>query len=106
MIVFSNLIQNAIQAIDKDKQGVIKVKLEEASEYAQISISDNGEGIPEELKPKLFTPNFTTKTSGMGLGLAIVKNIVENAGGRVWYTTQLKSGTDFYVTVPKFKYVE
>lgn len=104
LIVFSNLIQNAIQAIPKGKEGIIKVKVEEFSEHAQISISDNGEGIPEELRPKLFAPNFTTKTSGMGLGLAIVKNIVENAGGKIWYITKINSGTTFYITFPKFKY--
>ena len=44
--------------------------------------SDNGSGIPEELKDKIFVPNFTTKTSGMGLGLAMVKNIVEIGNGK------------------------
>ncbi len=102
LIVFSNLIQNAIQAIPNDRQGVIKIKVELIPEFVKITIEDNGVGIPDELKEKLFRPNFTTKSSGMGLGLAIVKNIVENAGGAIGYDTSLNNGTSFYVTFPSF----
>jgi signal transduction histidine kinase len=65
-------------------------------------VNDNGVGIPDELKEKLFRPNFTTKSSGMGLGLAIVKNIVENSGGSIGYETRLNQGTSFFVTFPAF----
>jgi nitrogen fixation/metabolism regulation signal transduction histidine kinase len=105
LIVFSNLIQNAIQAIPNERKGVIAINVEEISEFVKITIEDNGVGIPEELKEKLFRPNFTTKSSGMGLGLAIVKNIVENSGGSIGYDTQLNTGTSFYVTFPAFKAV-
>ncbi len=101
-IVFSNLIQNAIQAIPNDKDGLVKIKVEGNPDFVKVIISDNGIGIPEDLREKLFRPNFTTKTSGMGLGLAIVKNIVENAGGSIWYETQLNRGTSFFVTFPTF----
>lgn len=106
LIVFSNLIQNAIQAIPKERKGKIDVKVKEQDEFILVEIKDNGTGIPDDLKQKLFTPNFTTKTSGMGLGLAIVKNIVENAGGEIWYHTELDKGTSFYITFLKFKYDE
>lgn len=101
-IVFSNLIQNAIQAIPNDKKGLIQIKVEENTDFVKVIISDNGTGIPDELREKLFRPNFTTKSSGMGLGLSIVKNIVENAGGSIGYDTQLNKGTSFFVTFPVF----
>ena len=103
LIVFSNLIQNGIQAVPKGREAVIKIKAEEIKDNVKISITDNGSGVPEELKDKLFIPNFTTKSSGMGLGLAIVKNIIVNAGGEIWYETQMDVGTTFYVTFPVYK---
>lgn len=110
LIVFSNLIQNGIQAVPKNRNAEIKIGLKLINDYVKISIRDNGKGIPDDLKDKLFIPNFTTKSSGMGLGLAIVKNIVVNAGGEIWYETQLdqpkenkEGGTTFYVTFPVYK---
>ena len=67
---------------------------------AVISVSDNGGGIPVELRDKLFSPSFTTKTSGMGLGLAIVKNVVENFSGKIWFETELGEGTTFFLEIP------
>ena len=65
-----------------------------------MEFHDNGKGIPEDIREKLFTPNFTTKSSGMGLGLAIVKNIIESSGGKIWFETEINSGTTFYVSLP------
>jgi len=85
--VFSNLINNAIQSIPEDRRGRITISLDVFDKKVIIKIADNGSGIPKKIGDKLFEPNFTTKTSGMGLGLAIVKNIMEDAGGRIWYET-------------------
>ena len=63
-------------------------------------IQDNGSGIEEEKQSKIFQPNFTTKNSGMGMGLAIVKNIIDNAGGKIWFQSELNKGTTFYVSLP------
>jgi len=104
LIVFSNLIQNGIQAVPKGRDALIKIKVEQIKNNVKISFKDNGSGVPEELKEKLFIPNFTTKTSGMGLGLAIVKNIIVNAGGEIWYETEMDVGTSFYVTFPIYKH--
>ena len=60
---------------------------------------DNGGGIPEELRSKIFTPNFTTKTSGTGLGLAMCKGIVEESKGNIWFQTSME-GTTFFVELP------
>jgi two-component system nitrogen regulation sensor histidine kinase NtrY len=66
----------------------------------QISVEDNGTGIPKEMHSKIFVPNFTTKTSGTGLGLAMCKGIAEQAGGRIWFETLKGEGSVFYVELP------
>jgi two-component system, NtrC family, nitrogen regulation sensor histidine kinase NtrY len=98
--VFNNLIKNAIQAIPDNKKGLINIKAELVEHKVRIEIQDNGTGISAEIQDKLFTPNFTTKTSGMGLGLAIVKNIVDSNGGKIWFNTKLQEGTSFYLEFP------
>ncbi len=95
--VFNNLVKNAIQAIPEDREGEVEVEISKDNEAILILIADNGVGISEEKKDKIFEPNFTTKTTGMGLGLAMVKNIVENAGGTIWFETKANVGTTFYV---------
>ncbi len=95
-----NLVKNGIQSIPEDRKGKVDIHLSRHEHKAVVSITDNGEGISEELREKLFTPSFTTKTSGMGLGLAIVKNIVENFSGRVWFKTKEGKGTTFFIEIP------
>ena len=102
LIVFSNLIQNAIQAIPREKEGLIKITIDKNNNMAHVTVSDNGTGIPSELHEKMFRPNFTTKTSGMGLGLSIVKNILTYSGGDIWYETELDKGTSFFFTLPLY----
>ena len=63
-------------------------------------IKDNGLGIPENMRSNIFTPNFTTKTSGTGLGLAMCKGIVEQAKGKIWFSTTNGEGSGFYVELP------
>ncbi|HBF89390.1 MAG TPA: hypothetical protein DDX39_12180 [Bacteroidales bacterium] len=103
--VFNNLIKNAIQAIPEDRKGNVKIKISENIEQHSIivSIEDNGAGITTEMKPKLFVPNFTSKTSGMGLGLAIVKGIVEMLNGKIWYHTLANIGTTFFIEFPIYE---
>jgi len=98
--VFVNLIKNAVQSIEKGKKGEIKIELSCNGKIMTAIVEDNGRGIPEDLQPKLFNPNFTTKSGGMGLGLAIVKGIVENTGGKIWFETELSRGTKFFVELP------
>ena len=97
------LFKNAIQSIPEDIKGRIEVELRTAGNKALVKIRDNGKGIPEELRDKLFMPNFTTKSSGMGLGLAIVKNIIENCDGRIDFETIPGKGTAFTLEFPIFK---
>jgi signal transduction histidine kinase len=98
--VFSNLIKNGIQSVPQQREGKINVSMEVRSDKAIVAISDNGTGISDELQKKLFTPNFTTKSSGMGLGLSIVKKYVESANGRIWFESEADTGTTFYVELP------
>ncbi len=98
-----NLIKNGIQSIPDSREGKIRILLEKKDKMALISVSDNGTGVPVELREKLFSPSFTTKSSGMGLGLAIVKNIVENFSGKVWFETQMGKGTTFFVEIPIYE---
>jgi signal transduction histidine kinase len=98
--IFSNLFKNAIQSIPENREGIIHTAIEINGNRVFILISDNGTGIPEELQKKMFTPNFTTKSSGMGLGLSIVKKYVESVNGRIWYTSEPDKGTTFYIEFP------
>jgi len=98
--IFSNLLKNAIQSVPSGKNGVIRIVLSADNTHVRVKFIDNGTGIPGELIPKMFTPNFTTKSSGMGLGLSIVKRYVEGAGGKIWFTTEQDKGTVFTVEFP------
>ncbi len=99
--VFNNIIKNAIQAIPEEKtDGKVDIKLYEQDGKAIVKISDNGSGITDEMREKVFVPNFTTKSSGTGLGLAISKNIIESVQGAIYFETEVGEGTDFYVTLP------
>jgi len=98
--VFNNIIKNAVQAIPKDRDGLIQVMLSEMDGKVEVSITDNGKGIPKEIQPKIFVPNFSTKNSGMGLGLAITKKMVLAANGSISFTTQQDKGTTFSVVYP------
>lgn len=100
--VFNNLLKNAVQAIPPDRQGYIEISFTAEDEQIVVAIKDNGKGIPEDMQKHLFTPNFTTKSTGMGLGLAISQNIVQLIGGSIDFETELNVGTTFRVTVPRF----
>ena len=99
--VFNNLIKNAIQSIPDNKQGLIAYSIDRTDNKVVINIQDNGSGIPYHLKDKIFSPNFTTKNSGMGLGLAMVKSIVESMNGKIWFETEVNQGTIFYIELPE-----
>jgi len=98
--VFTNLLANAVDACQSKEECVIVINERQEENTITISIRDNGEGIPEEMQPRIFTPNFTTKSSGTGLGLAMSKNIVEQANGTIWFETEEVKGTTFYVQLP------
>jgi nitrogen fixation/metabolism regulation signal transduction histidine kinase len=104
--VFSNLIKNGIQSIPSGRKGVIVLNLELKNDKVIVSVSDNGSGIPAPLQKNLFTPNFTTKSSGMGLGLSIAKKYIESANGRIWFESEVDKGSVFYFELPVMYTVE
>ncbi|MBO4453423.1 MAG: GHKL domain-containing protein, partial [Paludibacteraceae bacterium] len=100
--VFVNILRNAIQALEgrKDADIIVSLNALYSDKEIQISISDNGPGIPADVQEKIFRPNFTTKSNGNGLGLAISKRIVEGSGGRIEFESNDK-GTTFFVYLKK-----
>ena len=97
--VVTNLVKNSIQAIEQTKPEIplIKVTVASEGEFVCVRVSDNGPGISENNKEKVFEPKFTTKSSGMGLGLAMVKNIVETYGGTINLKSEEGEGATFTV---------
>jgi signal transduction histidine kinase len=79
---------------------VISVSEDLQEDSIILKVADNGEGIPDNMKSKIFMPNFTTKSSGTGLGLAMSKTIVEQARGKIWFETMEGKGTIFFVELP------
>lgn len=101
--LLTNLLQNAIQSIPENRNAAIEITTKEMGGKVILSIKDNGSGIPENMRSKIFTPNFTTKTSGTGLGLAMCKGIVEKLDGKIWFETKENEYTVFFVELPLAK---
>ena len=99
--VVTNLVKNAIQAVPEVASPRILVSVTAEENFVKIAVADNGVGIADEFKDKVFEPKFTTKSSGMGLGLGMVKNIVETYKGNIDFTSQPGKGTVFTVRLPK-----
>jgi len=100
--VFNNLITNAIQASNTDaKASIIHIILEEKPTSLLISFMDNGCGISESERQRMFEPNFTTKSTGSGLGLALSKQIVEAHTGKIWFESVKNEWTKFFIELPK-----
>jgi signal transduction histidine kinase len=96
--IIHNLVKNALQSVPEDRKPEIVVRVQRTPEKGVISVTDNGTGIPDEMKERVFEPNFTTKSSGMGLGLAMVKNLIQNFGGTIAFENG-KLGAVFTITI-------
>jgi signal transduction histidine kinase len=96
--VFINLIENAIDAMPRG--GTFTIDTKESNGHMEISVSDTGTGIPENIMETLWKPMQTTKAKGMGLGLPIVKRIVEAHGGEISVKTRPGEGTTFMIRLP------
>lgn len=97
--VFVNVLKNAEQSVREDSKGIIRVSVKRVQGEVEIRITDNGGGIPEEIREKIFEPNFTTKSSGMGLGLAICRRILESMNGTITFVSTIGVGTEFLITL-------
>lgn len=98
--VITNLMQNAIEAIPDGKPGVVDVTVKQDGSKVIITIKDNGTGIAQEMRERIFNPYFTTKSSGTGLGLAMTKKIIEFWNGSIWFDTEEEKGTAFTIMLP------
>lgn len=96
--IIINLINNSAEAMPNG--GVIIIRLYPHKDRAYVEVVDNGDGISVEDKPKIFTPNFSTKSSGTGLGLAITKKLVEAMKGDIQFASAKGAGTTFTLSFP------
>jgi signal transduction histidine kinase len=96
--VLINLVTNSVQAMPEG--GELTIKAQANDEKVQIIVEDTGTGIPEEIKPKIFTPLFTTKSKGQGFGLAVCKRVIEAQHGKVTFESQVVKGTKFIIELP------
>jgi len=99
--IFNNLIKNSIQALNDKSNAQIEISISSKDNAVLVSIHDNGCGIPENMKDKIFVPNFTTKSTGTGLGLAMVKNIMSTFNGEISFESTENEGTTFYLKFQK-----
>jgi signal transduction histidine kinase len=98
--VLINLVTNAVQAMPDG--GILTLRSETASSAGQVSVTveDTGVGIPEKIKPKIFTPLFTTKPRGQGFGLAVCKKVIEAHGGEISFESTEGEGAKFTIKFP------
>ena len=97
--VFVNIILNAIQAMGPG--GLLTLKVEATpDQMARVQISDNGPGIPAEVKNRIFDPFFTTKSEGTGLGLSVSNSIIEDHKGKITLDSEEGKGTTFCIALP------
>jgi two-component system sensor kinase FixL len=98
--VLLNLLRNAAEAVADQESREIAIRAEARGDIVQISVVDNGPGLPDEVRDKLFQPFVTTKQTGMGVGLSICHTIIAAHDGRLWAEPNPGGGTIFRLTLP------
>jgi two-component system nitrogen regulation sensor histidine kinase NtrY len=98
--VVINLVDNAIEAMERKGEIVVETALDEANRVVRIVVADNGPGIPASEREKLFLPYYSTKRRGSGLGLAIVRRIIAEHGGSIEVGDNTPHGTRFTIELP------
>lgn len=104
--VLLNLARNGIQAMENtpgpQRQLSLRVRpLDDAPQWLEFAVLDQGLGIQEEIATQLFTPFFSTKSDGMGLGLSLCRTVVEQHGGVLRFEANVPRGTAFVFTLPR-----
>ena len=100
--IITNLIINGVQSVPASRKPIINLRLYKADteNVFIVEVQDNGNGIPESLRNKIFVPNFSTKAGGSGLGLAMAKRGIEHANGNLWFESVTSKGTTFFLDLP------
>ena len=96
--VFINIVRNSVQAMEG--KGVVAIDMNVQNQICSIRITDTGGGIPEEIRSRVFQPNFSTKTDGMGLGLAITQKVIEDLNGTISLKSKVGQGTTVEMSIP------
>jgi two-component system CheB/CheR fusion protein len=99
--ILSNLVNNAVQSMPEG--GKLDIHAFQDAGEVVINVQDTGVGIPKAIRPKLFTPLFTTKSKGQGFGLAVIKRMTEALGGTVSFESKVGKGTKFIIRLPHLK---
>jgi len=98
--VLLNLMRNAVEAVSDQTHKKVELTVDREEDAVYISVVDNGPGLPDAVKAKLFEPFVSTKQTGMGVGLSICNTIVTAHGGRLWAEPNPGGGTIFRMTLP------
>jgi two-component system nitrogen regulation sensor histidine kinase NtrY len=98
--VIINLIDNAIEAMERRGQILVETQLDAANNVVRVIVADDGPGIPASEREKLFLPYYSTKRRGSGLGLAIVRRIIAEHGGSIDVGDNTPRGTRFTIELP------
>lgn len=99
-----NLLQNACQALTESEndcaQATVAISTRVVNERLEVRVADNGPGIPEDIRERIFEPLFSTKSFGVGLGLPLVRQIADQHGGDIAVQTALGEGTTITLSLP------
>jgi two-component system, NtrC family, nitrogen regulation sensor histidine kinase NtrY len=98
--ILTNLIINAFHSKRENVSIEVSMTISKKNNNYLITISDNGIGINEDLKNKIFIPNFTTKPDGSGIGLSLAKWGIDNMNGKIWFESEIQKGTTFFIEMP------
>ena len=101
--VITNLLSNSLDAIEQQENPWVKITCSETATEIQLSVTDSGSGIPENVRKKMMQPFYTTKSNGRGtgLGLSISKKIIEEHSGKFFYD-ESSANTCFVIRLPKY----
>jgi two-component system sensor kinase FixL len=99
--ILVNLIRNAMEAMADCDKRQLTISTGLAGNDVEISVSDTGGGLPEDVVSRLFHPFVTTKPRGMGMGLSICRTIAEAHGGRLWLESNAPEGATFKLALPR-----
>ncbi|MCU0416741.1 MAG: HAMP domain-containing histidine kinase, partial [Cytophagaceae bacterium] len=99
--IVNNLVLNALQSMPNQRNAILKFYFNTTEDTVIVELKDNGSGIPIEIQDKIFRPYFSTKYTGSGIGLALAKRLIEDMGGKIWFTTIEGEGTSFFIQLPR-----